>query len=146
MISESYDYVALDNKTEYFFASKSKKGGILKSVQFTPFEGNVWNIAFGDYNEGDLDDSIISNNHDIVKIFNTIAKIIYEYSDKFPSHILFINPVDDKRKQLYNHIFRRHYETIDIIFDITGSINRKEEVYSPQKKYDTFKLKRKFVQ
>ena len=53
---------------------------------------------------------------------------------------------DEKRKKLYNHIFRRHYEDINLLFHITGIyLDSEKEDYSPQKNYDFFRLKRKFV-
>ena len=151
MTAKHYDYFDFTT-TQYFFVSEGQKNKILKSVVFTPLADNICNVGFGDWHNGDIDDAVISNNHDIVKIFNTIAKIMYDYSDKFPDQILFIDPVDGKRKQLYNRIFQRHYEDIDIRFEIIGiihdieAIKDIEEVYSLKKIYDKFKLKRKFVQ
>jgi hypothetical protein len=56
-----------------------------------------------------------------------------------------IKPVDDKRKKLYNHVFRRHYTFINNIFQILGSFEEKKEAYTPEKMYDFFELKRRFI-
>ncbi len=146
MIKESYDYIAFENKTYFYFESTGNQGIIRKVIVFTHREKNLWNLAFGDLGKGEIDDSIVSNNHDIVKIISTIAKVVYEFSDKFPSREIFIHPVDEKRKKLYNHVFRRNYEAINLKFHIIGTVNNKEEDYSTEKFYDIFKLKRKFVQ
>lgn len=148
MLNESYNYVGLENKVDYFFISEGINGKIIKNVQFTRLEDedNLWNLAFGDYNTGNVDDKVVSNNYDIVKVFNTIAKIVYEYSNEFPTRDIHIEPVDGKRKKLYNHIFRRNYEAINLIFDIIGTIGEEKEDYSPDVFFDEFTLKRKFVQ
>ena len=62
MINETYDYIVLPNKTFYAFRSDGQKGGILKGVLFSPITKNLWNLAFGDIINGDINDTIISNN------------------------------------------------------------------------------------
>ena len=146
MIKESYNCFEFNNKTEFFFASEGTQGKILKGIVFTYIGNNLWNLAFGDVNNGDIDDSVISNNHDIIKLINTIAKVVYDFSNEYPLRHIIIQPVDEKRKKLYNHVFRRNQDDINFTFNIIGVIGGIEEVYSPEKFYDKFKLKRKFVQ
>ncbi len=95
-----------------------------------------------------IDDSIISNNHDIVKLIGTIAKIVYDFSKAFPLSRIEINPIDEKRKRLYHHVFRRNFDIINADFQVKGVYKGidEEEDYSPEKIYDFFRLKRKFVQ
>ena len=145
MLKESYTYLASPDKTIYLFQSEGKNGQIIKVIAFTPVGKNLWNVGFGDLNEEQIDDSVVSNNHDIVKLISTVAKAIYEFSDEFPSRRIQIKPVDEKRKRLYNHVFRRNYEVINATFQVTGINGRKKEPYSPEKLYDNFELKRKFV-
>ena len=145
MISETYDYLPSESKNIYIFESKGEQRSILKGIVFSQFEGNLWNLAFGDIQNGDINDSVVSNNQDIVKIIGTIAKIVYEFSNQYPNRDILINPVDDKRKKLYNHVFRRHFDTIKLDFHVTGISDGVDEDYSPEKVYDIFKLKRKFV-
>ncbi len=146
MIKESYNYLAIGNKTMYYFESEGKLGTIPKAIIFTLSENNLWNLAFGDWHEGDIDDVIISNNYDIVKIIGTIAKVVYDFSAKYPTRHIYIQPVDEKRKKLYNHVFRRNYEDINTIFQIIGVVDGIDENYLPKKSYNKFKLIRKFVQ
>lgn len=150
MILKSYDYFPLGNKPYYYFESEGEQGNIPKIILFSPIEtesnNDAWNLAFGDLKGGDIDDSVISNNHDIVKVIGTIGKVVYEFSEKFPLRSIIIVPVDDKRKILYNHVFRRNHEEISLIFNIIGTLNKVDEEYSAKKIYDSFKLKRKFVQ
>jgi hypothetical protein len=145
MITEHYEYIAFEDKPIYYFESEGKQGKIPKLILFTPLDKNLWNLGFGDLKEEYVNDSVISNNHDIVKIMGTLAKIVYAFLDENPSSSIRIKPVDEKRGRLYNHIFRRNYEAINNSFDIVGIIKRRKEAYRPEKIYEYFELKRKFV-
>lgn len=148
MITEFYDYLDSEDKTQFFFVSEGKQGKIIKMVLFTHLRDDLWNLGFGDLNKGQIDDSIVSNNHDIVKLIGTIAKIVYDFSDVFPLRRIEINPIDEKRKRLYHHIFRRNYDTINADFQVRGVYKGRddEEDYSREKIYDFIRLTRKFVQ
>ena len=148
MITKSYDFLTSPDNVAYFFISEGEQGKIPKMIFIESFgEGSdTYNLGFGDLRrDGKIDDSIVSNNHDIVKIIGTIAKVVYQYSNIYPLRRIRIEPVDEKRKRLYNHVFRRNYEDINAIFDITGIANNNKETYSPDKNYDIFELKRKFI-
>ncbi len=146
MITDSYEYINIRNKPFYYFESEGIQGKIQKIVMFTPLKNKYWNLGFGDLQGYEINDSVVSNNHDIVKLISTVAKIAYEFSDKFPKRGIEITPVDEKRKNLYNHVFRRNYETISTNFYMIGINNSVAEAYSPKKNYEKFRLKRKFAE
>ncbi len=144
MITESYDYIALGNKPYYYFQSEGEQGKIIKIVTFSRLNNKYWNLGFGDLQGNKINGTIVSNNHDIVKLIGTVAKIAYEFSDKFPKRGLEVNPIDEKRRRLYNHVFRRNYTVINADFHIIGVNNvGDEEAYLPTKNYHLFRLKRK---
>jgi hypothetical protein len=147
MIAEFYDFIDSPDKLQYIFASEGKEKYIIKVVLFTHLRGDLWNMGFGDLKNGEIDDAVVSNNNDIVKVIGTIAKILYEFSDKYPTRRIEINPVDEKRKRLYHHIFRRNYDIIKLNFHVNGVFKNSdlEEDYSNKKNYDIFRLTRKFV-
>jgi hypothetical protein len=145
MITESYQYFTFSDQPYYYFESEGKQGKIAKIVMFTRLNNKYWNLGFGDLEGAQINDSVVSNNHDIVKLISTIAQIAYDFSNKFQLRGLEINPVDEKRKSLYNHIFRRNYEAIYANFHIIGVYEDVEEDYLPTKNYDLFRLKRKFA-
>lgn len=144
MITESYDYIALGDKPYYYFQSEGEQGKIIKIVTFSRLNNKYWNLGFGDLQGNKINGTVVSNNHDIVKLIGTVAKIAYEFSDKFPKRGLEVNPIDEKRRRLYNHVFRRNYAVISADFHIIG-VNKvgDEETYSPTKNYHLFRLKRK---
>jgi hypothetical protein len=144
MIKEHYKYYAVKNKTFFFFESFGVQGRIIKVVEIREFEENRWNLGFGDWNKGLIDDKIMTNNNDVVKVIGTVAKIAYDFFENYPNATIVIEPVDDKRKQLYNYVFQRHHKAIESTFIIKGLIGDTEELYSVENFYDGFEIKRKF--
>jgi hypothetical protein len=143
MIKDAYSYADVKEGKLFAFQSEGSQGLIVKIVQFT-FEGNdVWNLGFGDLDDGDIDDSVVTNNHDAMKVIRTVAKITLEFFVKYPTSIVKIRPVDEKRKKLYNIVFIRHFKDIEPIFDVKGSREGKKEPYSPNNYYNRFELKLK---
>ena len=144
MLKESYTYISFKRKTFHIFRSEGDNGSIPKMVIFSYAGKKLWNLGFGDLQpDGDIDDSIVSNNNDLIKVISTVAKIAYEFSDKYPLRSIQIKPVDEKRRKLYNHVFRRNYNIINIDFEIIGVNGRRGEDYSPKKFYESFKLNRR---
>ncbi len=141
MIKEAYKYVEIKKDERFVFQSEGPQGLIIKIVQFT-FEGNdVWNLGFGDFKKGNIDDSIMTNNHDAMRVIRTVANIAYAFLRRHPETTIRIRPVDEKRKKLYNLIFQRHFKEIEPVFDVRGWINKQEETYSLEKYYELFELK-----
>ncbi|MCU0347734.1 MAG: hypothetical protein MUC59_12410 [Saprospiraceae bacterium] len=142
MLGETY-HTSLhpDNEFVYFFVSRGQKGEILKAVLFQQYKvKNKFNLAFGDVQNGKLSDEAVSNNNDFVKVLSTVAKCAYDFLERNPGIILHIQPVDDRRKLLYNAIFRRHFEALTEQFEIWGRKNRRREPFQTQKDYDSFEL------
>jgi hypothetical protein len=74
MIQDTYPCYTSKNETLFVFNSEGIQGTIAKIIIFTPNEEeNEWNLAFGDFKNRDIDDSIITNNHDALKIMRTVA-------------------------------------------------------------------------
>ena len=113
-------------------------------ILFSHLEFDEWNLGFGDVKGGKIDDSIVSNNNDAKKIFHTVAKATYAFFDEYPNSIVVIKPVDNRRKTVYNRIFQRNFDDIDLAFHVIGVTDGHEETYNPQKIYDNFKIMLKF--
>ena len=144
MLNDHYNYYVSKNKTRFFFESIGKQGTITKVIEFRQRETERWSLAFGDWHNGKVDDSVITNNHDVAKVMGTIAETVFEFFGEYPNATLLIHPIDDKRKKLYNAIFQRRLKELEPMFDIFGSIENQLEVFSSEKLYDSFEIKRKF--
>ena len=144
MITDAYRFIAVQRKTRFIFESEGKQGKIIKIIQFTQLESNEWNLGFGDLKDGNIDDLIISNNDDIFKVIKTVAKVVTVFFQAYPKSTVIIKPIDEKRKKLYNSVFRRHFKDIIIDFNILAIAENNKEAYSPQKNYDSFEITLKF--
>jgi methyltransferase-like protein len=141
MIEETYPYVPIKDTLFFGFISEGINGDIFKIVMFTPIKNGKWNLGFGDWKNNDVDDKVMTNNHDVVKVIGTVAKITYDFFKEYPNTVLVIDPVDEKRKKLYNIVFQRHHQSIINNFKIIGKIQGQgKQIYSPKKIYDSFEL------
>ncbi len=138
MKGEGYTINPSLDLTTYYFKSIGIKGEITKVIAFQPIGESVWNLSFGDGDSEDFDDEVISNNHDVRSVMQTIANAVHTFSEAFPDRKIAIRPVDEKRKRLYNGIIRRKEVEIISNFSIYGLIQRRFEPYDSQKDYDGF--------
>jgi hypothetical protein len=146
MITDSYRYLATKQNTRYIFQSDGKQGQIIKIVQFNALEGNRWNLGFGDWKSGKVDDNVLTGNDDVFKVIKTVAAITSDFLIKYPERIVVIDPIDEKRKKLYNLVFQRHFVEIESIYTIIGIKNKQKEVYQAQKYYEAFEISINFEQ
>ena len=145
MLNDFYPFTPIIEDTHFVFESKGKEGIVYKVILFASIEEERWNLGFGDLNlkTGDIDDAVMSDNHDAAKVMRTVAKAAFVFLETYPERTVFIEPVDMKRKRFYNAVFQRYYKEIEPIFDLFGLIGEVSEVYSPEIIYDFFELKRK---
>ena len=143
MLNEHYRFFDSNNHTFFYFVSEGKQGNVTKVVLFSLNEDNLWNLGFGDLKHGKIDDSIVTNNYDVAKVMQTIASIIYVFFENYPDRVVYIEPVDERRKRLYNLIFQRHFEETKDIFELLGNTSYSLEPYSIEKNYNFFILKLK---
>ena len=104
MIGETCQFDKSNDGMQYAFASKGPQGVIVKFVLYTLIHGNVYNLGFGHFEGGQVDDAVVSNNDDLVKIMNTIASTLYAFTEQYPGSKVYIEPIDRKRSNLYHHI------------------------------------------
>lgn len=92
--------------TRFAFQSESDKGKIVKIIEFYFLDNGKWNLGFGDWNKGTVDDKVVSNNQDTMKVIRTVANVTIAFFKEYPSSVVVIEPVDEKRKRFYNLIFK----------------------------------------
>ena len=143
MLGETYETLNLNNNTIFIFESVGPKGIIPKIVVFQERNDGKWNLGFGDYLNGGLNDKVISNNSDIRKVMFTVAETIYTFTETYPDKIVFIQPVDKRRGNLYNLIFQKRWNEIKDKFHILGEVNGRRTIYDPSLFFETFELQLK---
>ena len=90
MITETYQYLFTNGKTQFVFQSEGIQGNIIKIVQFSILNNGKWNLGFGDFKAGLIDDKVLSNNHDVVRVISTVAKITIDFFEKYPKSMVVI--------------------------------------------------------
>lgn len=140
MIQDAYALRKLENRLEFAFVSEGRRGQVLKLIRFDEVREGFWNLAFGDAVQGELRDSVVSNNNDVAKVLNTVALAVYEFFYTHPAAKLVLMPVDERRRRLYNAVFRRRQQEIETTFRVLGGIGDRVEAYNPANLYDVFIL------
>ena len=73
MIKDTYRHMPSKGHTRFAFQSESEQRKIVKIVEFFPLDNGKWNLGFGDWNKGNVDDKVVSNNQDTMKVIRTLA-------------------------------------------------------------------------
>ena len=136
---------------EFEFTSKGPNGEFKKIVQFSQtVNPAIYNLGFGDkLEDGEIDDQIRNNNQDRNKILATIATIVYEFTSKYPSKMVFFSGSTVERTRLYRMAISKNLLELEADFEILG-VNFDEqisvtEVFRKGKNYDGFLVKRKIA-
>ena len=104
MKKDKYHYKT-ENKFEFFeFYSEGPKGVIKKVIEFqSTMQEGVFNLAFGDFNEEtkSIDDKIVTNNNDSIKVLATVASTVYAFIEKHPNAWIVATGSTEARTRLY---------------------------------------------
>jgi hypothetical protein len=123
MNKPKYLYKSEEFLKVYQFVSKGPKGDIKKMVQFTETgTENVYNLAFGDYNEetSSIDDLSVSNNADSLKVLATVASTVYAFMEKYPDSWIFATGSNQIRTRLYRMGISNNLAEINEDFEVFG--------------------------
>lgn len=141
---KGYDIRSNIDMTLFRFTSIGAKGDIKKVVEFTFMQKNRWNLAFGDVENKDWTDNVISDNNDMRIVLQTVANTVHSFFEKYPDREVYIEPLDEKRKLLYNRIFQQKWAEINSLFLVKGMVEDADfQDYDPQKRFDYFLIKPK---
>jgi hypothetical protein len=143
---EKYYVEAAPSLLKYEFYSDGPKGRIKKQVIFKPFDYNpsVYNLGFGDVGEdGEINDTIISDNRDSQKILSTIALTVFKFYEKHPQSYVFITGSSQARTRLYRIGITNNLEEIRNDFRVFGIIEDTWEVFVKGRNYEAFLVEKK---
>lgn len=114
------------NFDQYIFESQLKNNKIIQlKIKFTnianPLLPNVYNLAFGPFNEsGKIDDSINLKHRDSNKVFSTVILFSLTFLKDNPNATIGIDGSDDLRANLYHRMFRYNYKDLQDFIVIIG--------------------------
>ncbi|HBX50761.1 MAG: hypothetical protein A2275_13705 [Bacteroidetes bacterium RIFOXYA12_FULL_35_11] len=125
-----YEYST--EKDLYFFEFESIgiKGKIKKIVQYSEMSvKGFYNLGFGDYNEitKEIDDEIITNNGDGLKVLATVVSTLYSFTGKYPEANIFATGNNEARTRLYRMGITNYLEELKQDFLVYGL--RKDEIF-----------------
>ncbi len=83
---------------------------------------NVYNLAFGDYDEvkDKINDKVITNNGDSLKVLATVASTVYAFSAKYPGAWIFATGSNEVRTRLYRMGITNNLAEIQQDFHVYG--------------------------
>jgi len=140
-----YPVIASDNYHVYSFYSEGPRGNIKKGIFFMQIGINLFNLGFGDWNEGirDLDDSSRSNNGDRDKVLETVASTVLDFTNQFPDSKIFVEGSTSGRTRLYQMGIAINLLEINENFEVEGFCNDCWEPFQQGRNYEAFLIKRK---
>ena len=141
-----YEYEAEDELFFYEFTSEGSKGSIKKLVEYSKTSvENVYNLAFGDYDElkGGIDDKSITNNGESQKVLATVASIIYDFTNIYTKAAVFIQGSTAARTRRYQMGINKYWDQISPIFEVIGLKNDSWESFRKGENYNAFIGRRK---
>ena len=132
--------VATSTPFLYHFYSEGPQGSIKKAIIYAQIEDNLFNLAFGDWDEElrRINDSSRTNNQDRDKVLATVAFTALDFTNQFPDVEIFAEGTTAGRTRLYQM-------EINIFFKIEGFVNGEWELFLRGKNYEAFLISRKKI-
>jgi hypothetical protein len=142
-----YQYRSEELFLFYEFISEGPKGLIRKIVEYSETSTeNVYNLAFGDYDETtkSISDLSVTNNGDSLKVLATVASTVYAFTEKYPKAWILATASTSVRTRLYRMGITNNLAEIAqdfIVFGYNSEENWEEFVVGED--YDAFLITKK---
>ena len=148
MEMERYRLIRDEGELDYLFYSFGPRGRVMKIVQFQPvteFGKNVFNIAFGDFDEftGRMNDNVISNNGDRLIILRTVASAIADFIAQRPDAIILAKGSTLSRVRLYQMAISSSWSIINQEYEIYGKTKEEWIPFQKGMNFEEFLLFKK---
>lgn len=142
---ETYPIISDQQHKNYEFISQGPRGTIKKAVQYKHLGFNVFNLAFGDWDEKlqQLQDDIRSNNKDRTKVLATVATTVIDFLEHHKHSIIVCKGNTPAKTRLYQMGINSVWPAISHLFEVEGYADDIWQPFSSQKNYEAFSLKNK---
>lgn len=129
----------------YEFLSEGPKGTLKKVVFYQEIGENIFNLAFGDWDEKDqkINDKVRSNNSDRDKVLATVASTVIDFIKHHPAAIILAQGSTPARTRIYQMGILANWEEIGQLFEIEGFSDGIWESFEDNKNYERFALQAK---
>ena len=141
-----YQSIYSTKEERYIFESIGTKGKILKVVKFFEIQENVYNLGFGDFDPitNQVDDKVVSDNGDLIKVIATIISLTIKFLDDNPIALVFFEGSTPQRTQFYQWIINRYHNEIIETLKIYGVNDGEPELFQKSKTYESFLIQKLF--
>lgn len=140
-------YAALSDEAHetYEFWSIGPRGKIKKVVVYEQLEPEVYNLAFGDWDDanGILRDDTRSNNGDRDRILATVANTVLDFLQHHSGARIVAEGITPGKTRLYQMAINTHFSEITQLFDIKGLMEGFWKPITQGNNYDAFLLEPK---
>ncbi len=146
MLLDKYDLKSDKSQNIFEFVSDGKKGKITKVIQYSETHlKDFYNIGFGDRENdtGEVNDEVISNNGDSLKVLATVAFTVYSFTERIPDAWIFAIGNNKARTRLYQMGISNNLKEIENDFEILGLRNDHWEKFRRSTNYEAFLVRRK---
>jgi hypothetical protein len=145
---KGYDLIKDPDNLVYEFYSEGPRGKIKKHVRFQPLQrmsGNAYNLAFGDADEitGKMDDMVVSNNKDRVKVLQTVATVVVDFLKFHPQSIILVQANTLSRIRLYQMGISANLLKINQHYEIYAELENEWFPFQKGINYERFLLFKK---
>ncbi len=140
-----YELKAEKTLMVFEFNSEGPKGTIPKIVKFSETNlKDLYNLAFGDKNQesNDINDTIVSNNHDSEKVLATVVATVYAFCDKYNDAYIYATGSTKARTRLYRMGITKYFDEVKDDFEIYGLKDNEWESFKKDIDYEAFLVKR----
>jgi hypothetical protein len=130
----------------YTFISEGKQGKILKMVRFQEIDESMFNLGFGDFiqSTSQVDDKIVSNNGDMVKVLATVLEILDIFLNENPEVSVFITGSSPSRVRLYQIAITTNFSLLSKKYLISGFREDDWEDFQKNIPYEAFLVQKLF--
>lgn len=139
---ERYPVTSNVEHSRFEFSSEGPRGAIKKVVEYQHIGRNIFNLAFGDWDEETqkLKDNVRTNNLDRNKVLATVAHTVIDFTKYYPDTIICAQGNTPAKTRLYQMGISSNLSVISKLFSIGGYVDDVWEPFNKQKNYDSFTL------
>jgi|GEM_PF-530375 hypothetical protein len=127
------------------FKSKGPVGLITKEIRFAELpDSGMYSVHMGDIKQnGDFDQSAISNNGDRNRVLATVIVAIEIYTKKYPARSILIGGFNEQRARLFRMAIGVNFERISRVFTVLEVLDGRFLPFKPDTKSTVFHLRRR---
>lgn len=145
MNADRYKLIADEEEISFEFTSVGRKGEIKKIIQYErALSEEYYNLGFGDWDEvnGKIDDEVVSNNGDSMRILATVVSTLDIFFLWHPNASVFATGSTEVRTRLYRIAISNNLFLIKPEYKVYGRKNNQFFPFEKDCNYDAFLIRK----